>query len=149
MIKRECGREGACGENTMKDHATRRFAAGLTAVTSLLCGLPAAPAVDVTGLHCEYRDNPRGIDVGQPRLSWRIEVGGQRSEVRLPSEAGKSASFAKATAGQIRVQGSGFRVQRSKAARWNRGGGTGRDGRLQRNGDGGPRRFPTGFAAQG
>ncbi|MFA0734295.1 MAG: hypothetical protein OGMRLDGQ_000795, partial [Candidatus Fervidibacter sp.] len=28
----------------------------------------------VTSLRCEYRVNPLGIDVPQPRLSWVVEV---------------------------------------------------------------------------
>ena len=29
-------------------------------------------ALEVTGLRCEYLAEPRGMDVGQPRLSWQI-----------------------------------------------------------------------------
>jgi len=33
-------------------------------------------------LRCEHLGNPLGIDVERPRLGWRIEVGGQKPEVR-------------------------------------------------------------------
>lgn len=39
---------------------------------------PNPPALGQTGgilpeeLHCEYRDNPRGIDISQPRLGWNL-----------------------------------------------------------------------------
>ena len=33
----------------------------------------AGAAVTVSGLRCEDRQNPEGIDVAQPRLSWIIE----------------------------------------------------------------------------
>jgi alpha-L-rhamnosidase len=39
----------------------------------LLAPLEALHAVEVRGLRCEYRENPLGIDVPQPRLSWVIE----------------------------------------------------------------------------
>ncbi len=34
--------------------------------------LPAFARVDVVNLRCEYRSNPVGIDVTQPRLSWQL-----------------------------------------------------------------------------
>ena len=40
------------------------------------------PDIVPAHLRCEYRENPMGIDAAKPRLSWRMEVGGQRSEVR-------------------------------------------------------------------
>ena len=42
--------------------------------TALLCGalLLPAQAVEVAGLHCEYRSDPQGIDVVAPRLEWRL-----------------------------------------------------------------------------
>ena len=42
-------------------------------------GTPAAG--EPVYLRCEYLQNPMGVDVEQPRLSWRVEVGGQRPEV--------------------------------------------------------------------
>jgi alpha-L-rhamnosidase len=48
----------------------------------LLAPLAALPAADVTNLRCEYLNNPLGIDVLKPRLSWVSEAGSQESEVR-------------------------------------------------------------------
>jgi len=42
----------------------------------------ASQAVAATNLRCEYLENPLGIDVVNPRLSWVSEQEGQRSEVR-------------------------------------------------------------------
>ncbi|MGA2064995.1 MAG: glycoside hydrolase family 78 protein [Thermoguttaceae bacterium] len=49
-----------------------------TAVAAICLGLMlpgAIPAATVGQLRCEYRDNPLGIDVVRPRLSWIIESG--------------------------------------------------------------------------
>jgi hypothetical protein len=48
----------------------------------LLVLLVQLHAADVTNLRCEYRENPLGIDVENPRLSWIIEERSQRPEVR-------------------------------------------------------------------
>ena len=56
-----------------------RFAARLASAI-LLAGVPAAIAATpkasppaVTGLRCEYKVDPLGIDVAQPRLSWQLQ----------------------------------------------------------------------------
>jgi len=46
------------------------FLAGL-----LVSVFPLAAAVQITDLRCEQRENPLGIDVSQPRFSWKIESG--------------------------------------------------------------------------
>ena len=66
----------------MKHHAPRGFAAFLIAAVTVLSGFPGASAAGLTNLRCEYRENPLGIDVPQPRLSWVIAVGGRRTEDR-------------------------------------------------------------------
>lgn len=43
------------------------------------CWLPAAFATNISHLCCEYLENPLGIDVTQPRLSWVLESA-QRGE---------------------------------------------------------------------
>ena len=48
----------------------------------LLAPLASLHAADVANLRCEYRENPLGIDVPRPRLSWVIEDRGQKSENR-------------------------------------------------------------------
>jgi alpha-L-rhamnosidase len=54
----------------------------ITLAALLLAPLAALPAADVTNLRCEYLNNPLGIDVLKPRLSWVSEAGSQESEVR-------------------------------------------------------------------
>ena len=54
----------------------------LTLAALLLAPLAGFSATDVTKLRCEYRENPLGIDVAKPRLSWIIEDGGQKTEGR-------------------------------------------------------------------
>jgi len=50
----------------------------LTLAALLLAPLAALHAAEVANLRCEYRENPLGIDAVKPRLSWVIEVRGQR-----------------------------------------------------------------------
>ena len=63
----------------------RHTAATIFAAWSLLAVLPAVAAEVVgsplrpTDLRCEYLIDPLGIDVTQPRLSWRLEVARARS----------------------------------------------------------------------
>ena len=49
-----------------------------TLAAMLLAPLAALPAADVTNLRCEYLNNPLGIDVPKPRLSWEIVISDQR-----------------------------------------------------------------------
>jgi alpha-L-rhamnosidase len=51
----------------------------LTLAASLLMPLTAIHAVEVENLRCEYLENPLGIDVAKPRLSWEI------AECRMPN----------------------------------------------------------------
>ena len=46
----------------------------IVTVAMLSC-LTGAFAVEVTSLRCEYRENPLGIDVEKPRMSWQFEAG--------------------------------------------------------------------------
>ena len=48
----------------------------------LLAPLAALHAVEVLDLRCDYRANPPGIDAEKPELSWKIDIGDQKSEVR-------------------------------------------------------------------
>jgi alpha-L-rhamnosidase len=48
----------------------------LTLAASLLLPLTAIHAVEVQNLRCEYLENPLGIDVAKPRLSWKLQVSG-------------------------------------------------------------------------
>jgi hypothetical protein len=56
--------------------------AHLILIAMLLAPLAALHAADVANLRCEYRENPLGIDVAMPRLSWGVEDGGQRTADR-------------------------------------------------------------------
>jgi len=42
-------------------------------VALLLALLAVGHAAEISDLRCEYRNNPLGIDVAKPRLSWLIE----------------------------------------------------------------------------
>jgi hypothetical protein len=46
-------------------------------VALLLVSPSAAQAVTVNHLRCEHRDNPLGVDVAKPRLSWILDSGRQ------------------------------------------------------------------------
>ena len=48
----------------------------------LLAPLATLHAAEPTHLRCEYLTNPLGIDAQKPRLSWIIEDGAQKAEVR-------------------------------------------------------------------
>jgi alpha-L-rhamnosidase len=48
----------------------------LTLAASLLLPLTAIHAVEAQNLRCEYLENPLGIDVAKPRLSWKLQVSG-------------------------------------------------------------------------
>jgi alpha-L-rhamnosidase len=47
----------------------------VTAVVALgcLCSVAAAETLEIDHLRCEYLENPLGIDVTEPRLSWQVE----------------------------------------------------------------------------
>ena len=45
----------------------------LTLAASLLLPLRAIHAVEVENLRCEYLENPLGVDVAKPRLSWVLK----------------------------------------------------------------------------
>jgi len=48
-------------------------ALGLVTLLSLFAAAHAAPAMTVGRLRCEYLENPLGIDVVPPRLSWLVQ----------------------------------------------------------------------------
>jgi alpha-L-rhamnosidase len=57
-------------------HTLAALLLGLSASVSLAAA-PAVPPVSVANLRCEYKVDPLGIDVKEPRLSWQL-----RSEAR-------------------------------------------------------------------
>jgi len=64
-----------------------------------------------THLRCEYRENPLGIDVEKPRLSWVIEDRGQKSDVRGRRQ----------TAYQVLVASSEELLRKNKGDLWHSG----------------------------
>lgn len=61
---------GACNSEYMDNNRTDRFLAGYNPArvdTGNFCP---------SGLRCEYLENPLGIDVRRPRLSWKMETAG-------------------------------------------------------------------------
>lgn len=54
----------------------------ITLAALLVVPMASLHAAGVTNLRCEYLDDPLGIDVKKPRLSWMFEEGEQESGVR-------------------------------------------------------------------
>ena len=73
--------------------------------------LAAIHADDVANLRCEYLENPLGIDVVKPRLSWVIEEGNQKPESRDQKQ----------TAYQILVASSEQLLKRDQGDLWDSG----------------------------
>ena len=53
---------------------------GLFGIALALAFATSLHAVEVASLRCEYLENPLGIDVAKPRLSWKLETGNLKSE---------------------------------------------------------------------
>jgi len=66
----------------MKDRPIRRLTDVLLAAVLLLSCPPSVFAAQVANLRCEYREQPLGIDVAKPRLSWVIAERSQKTEIR-------------------------------------------------------------------
>ena len=47
--------------------------AGVSWMILLLTAFSCAANMTATALRCEYRENPLGIDVRAPRLSWQLD----------------------------------------------------------------------------
>ena len=54
----------------------------LSCLLVVLSASAAVIPVEVTQLRCEYRENPLGIDVAKPRLSWITDSSGLRTAER-------------------------------------------------------------------
>jgi len=61
-------------------HRTGSILLGITAVV-LWGSITTHGQTEVTGLRCEYLNNPQGIDVAAPRLSWKM-VSSERGQVQ-------------------------------------------------------------------
>ena len=82
------GRTLHCTPLNLMNKTTNRMAqacAVTLAAVALLGNNPMALAVELTHLRCEYRDNPLGIDVAKPRLTWQLED--LKSEIRGQGQA--------------------------------------------------------------
>ncbi len=83
---------------------------GLAGYDAALAGFWKSDCVP-TRLRCEYRENPLGIDVAKPRLSWSIENRGQTSGDRGQRQ----------TAYQVLVASSAVLLKKDKGDLWDSG----------------------------
>ncbi|MCX6873131.1 MAG: family 78 glycoside hydrolase catalytic domain [Verrucomicrobia bacterium] len=88
----------------------------LSLTALLLAPLAALHAADVRGLRCEYRDNPLGIDVEKPRLSWVMED--LKSEILNPKSENRGQ---KQTAYQVLVASAPELLAKDKGDLWDSG----------------------------
>jgi len=59
------------------------FTLGLCTGAELPPRLGTGQGLTVTDLRCEYRNDPLGVDVAQPRLGWKIETGNLKLETGI------------------------------------------------------------------
>jgi len=78
---------------------------------AMLCCIPAAYATKLTNLRCEDRENPLGIDVEKPRLSW----------IMCESDERITARGRKQTAYQVLVASSEELLKQDKGDLWDSG----------------------------
>jgi len=81
------------------------FAACLVIGVPMLSCIPAASAVEVTNLQCEYRERPMGIDALRPRLSWKIEERGQNAGRALANPEKPGEALTGMAVGNSEVRG--------------------------------------------
>ena len=86
-----------------------RTVVGFLFVLTLCAPLTAATTIKVERLRCEYKTNPIGIDVAQPRLSWQLVAVD-------PAQRGL-----KQTAWQVIVSSSLDKLQADDGDLWNSG----------------------------
>ena len=83
-------------------------------IVGLFAGIASAQAADVTTLRCEYRENPLGIDVAKPRLSWVIED--LKSEpIRIRTRGQKQTAY------QVLVASAEASLKKDKGDLWDSG----------------------------
>jgi alpha-L-rhamnosidase len=76
-------------------------------------------AAGLTSLRCEYRENPLGIDVTRPLLSWQIEFRGQESGTE--SQPADGPRGVRQTAYQVLVASSEELLKEDKGDLWDSG----------------------------
>jgi alpha-L-rhamnosidase len=71
MNETDCGRSGRSGESHSQEDQVERFKllSGVIAMVLLASTASAAPV----RLRCEHLENPRGIDMASPHLSWQSD----------------------------------------------------------------------------
>jgi len=84
--------------------------------------LPAADrGVVVKDLRCDYAVNPLGIDTPEPRLSWRLGVGGQGSASFAKATAARGVRGLRQTAYRVLVSGSPEKLSQDIGDLWDSG----------------------------
>ena len=78
---------------------------GILAFATLMVPQTLLHAVTVEDLRCEYRENPLGIDVVKPRLSWKSETRDQNAGRALANSAKPGAALTGMAAGNPEVRG--------------------------------------------
>jgi len=101
----------------MKKHTPRRLSAILMAAGAMLFCIPAVAAADPTDLRCECLENPLGIDVEQPRLSW-ISADLKSAISRITSELPRGQNQ---TAYQVLVASSEELLKKNQGDLWDSG----------------------------
>lgn len=66
----------------MRNIAAKCIVFGTACLLAGLAARPSPAAVSIEQLSCEHLDNPLGIDVTQPRLSWQMDDRDQKSVAR-------------------------------------------------------------------
>ena len=90
----------------------------LIMVLSLGSGVFAAENVTPVNLRCEYLVNPQGIDIVQPRLSWVMDDGGQKTDDPRPTTNDRGL---KQTAYRVIVASSLELLKQDKGDLWDSG----------------------------
>lgn len=96
----------------------------LTSLVVLLSGCQTKPkqqTPEVTTLRCEYLENPIGIDVANPRLSWIIEDRGLRSVSPAKATAAMEVRGQKQTAFQVLVASTPGLLDKDQGDLWDSG----------------------------
>ena len=88
-----------------------------TLAALLLAPLASLHATEVASLRCEYRDNPLGIDVPKPRLSWVL----QEPQSEISNSRFQSKRSVAQTAYQVLVASSEELLKKNKGDVWDSG----------------------------
>jgi alpha-L-rhamnosidase len=67
--------------------------------------IAAEAGLEVRDLRCEWRNEPLGLDVAKPRLSWIVEAADQKSEIRGQKQTAYQALVASSQEGLVKNEG--------------------------------------------